>query len=66
MKANSGLSGGGQPLLLELLFKNFAFLISMFMMQDLKDLLTQESQDLCVFSGLFFFISFIKSSLLSF
>jgi hypothetical protein len=29
IKANSGLSGGGQCLLLELLFKNLAFFISM-------------------------------------
>jgi hypothetical protein len=30
IKANSGLSGGGQCLLLELLFKNLAFFISIF------------------------------------
>jgi hypothetical protein len=39
IKANSGLSGVGQPLLSELLFKNFADLISMFMLQDSNDCL---------------------------
>jgi hypothetical protein len=38
IKANSGLSGGGQPLLSELLFKNFADFISIIFDTRLKRL----------------------------